>query len=500
MATTKPLAAIVRSSDGVAERQKAGTYHGDEEQVAEVERYVTNLPSKPPIVWMEPELDVSGGKPIDKRPALLAAIEGVEDGTYGGIVVAYLSRLTRSHSGRAIWDRVEAVGGHVHAARENLDTSTARGRFVRDLFLDLAVLEREEHSERFAERRKKTVEAGVWRVRQVPRGYAFAGPVNEAGKFKGEEARRLVPGPDVEDLRQAFRDHGRGVSIVAIADRLGMTPSGVRQMLKNRVYLGELRDGPNLKLNAHEALVTEAEFEAAQRSVPRAPRSMVDGPALLAGLVRCASCGHIMSRRATKQVIYGCAVHHSGGRCPKPASITTANLDAYVESVALPELDRLAVSASEGRGVQRAEDAVANAELELSALMKTITAAGLDAGDRDLAHELRVRKQAIEDARECLRLERQRQPVLPVAGMSGADVWEGLDATERNLLLRNLLAAVVVAPAGGRGRRVPIEDRVRVLAYGTDVKLPDQRPRAEKPLGIVPIPLPDVSTLGVLAA
>ena len=32
----KPLAGIVRSSDGVAERQRAGTYHGDEEQVTAV--------------------------------------------------------------------------------------------------------------------------------------------------------------------------------------------------------------------------------------------------------------------------------------------------------------------------------------------------------------------------------------------------------------------------------------------------------------------------------
>ena len=36
---TKPLAALVPSSDRVAEQQRDGTYHGDEDQIADVERY-----------------------------------------------------------------------------------------------------------------------------------------------------------------------------------------------------------------------------------------------------------------------------------------------------------------------------------------------------------------------------------------------------------------------------------------------------------------------------
>jgi hypothetical protein len=49
--------------------------------------------------------------------------------------------------------------------------------------------------------------------------------------------------------------------------------------------------------------------------------------------------------------------------------------------------------------------------------------------------------------------------------------------------------------AGGRGARVPIEDRVRVLAYGADVP----GGRGGDARGIVPIPLDDIDNERVLS-
>lgn len=109
------------------------SFHSDAEQVREVERYAA--PRGAEVVFMEPELSISGGKAIEDRPSLTAAVEGVESGLYTGIVVAYLSRLSRSRSGQAIWDRVEAAGGTIHCAKESLDTSTPNGGFIRDIHL-----------------------------------------------------------------------------------------------------------------------------------------------------------------------------------------------------------------------------------------------------------------------------------------------------------------------------------------------------------------------------
>src|SRR3954447_21713378 len=274
---TERWAGIVRVSH--VGTRGAESLHADQEQVQEIARYAAAHGAV--VEFMPPEMSVSGGKPINARPSLRAAIEGVERGDYSGIVVAYLSRLSRSRSGLEIWDRVERANGRVHCAHESLDTSTPNGRFIRDIHLANAVREREEHADRHAKRRQETVAAGIWRQHQTPRGYRFRGPADEDGRSRGK-ARRLVPGEDAEEVVRAFCDRRAGTSISALAERLGMTPGGVRAMLQNRVYLGELRDGDYINATAHPAIVDEETFAAVQTEATRPPRSM-NGTALLAG-------------------------------------------------------------------------------------------------------------------------------------------------------------------------------------------------------------------------
>src|SRR4029450_14116215 len=70
-----------------------------------------------------------------------------------------------------------------------------------------------------------------------------------------------------------------------------------RSLIKNPVYLGQARSGKVVKEGAHEALVTRAEFDAAQ-SVKKSLLAQRDGSlaakAMLGGLARCAGCGHTL--------------------------------------------------------------------------------------------------------------------------------------------------------------------------------------------------------------
>lgn len=481
------LAAVVRVSHVGA--RNGDSFHADEDQVNEVAGYADELDAR--AVFLPPELSISGGEEIDKRPSLKAAIEGCESGEFDGIIVANLRRLTRSRSGHVIWERVEAAGCRVYCARERLDTSTPHGRKLRDHEIADATCEREDFAVMHARRRAKTVEAGIWRQRQVPLGYRFAGPANESGRFKGL-ARKLVPDENTAPLVQAaFRDRGRGASISELARRLQMTPSGVRQLLKNRVYLGELHDGdapPNL--TAHDPIVDPMVFEAAQRSVTRPAREHGGAPALLAGLARCASCGHLLTRGGNRaHPAYTCPGAHSGAQCPQPVAVTVRLLDEHVERVAVAELHNLAVTVGEGNMTARAQQAVETAESELAAFLRHARAT-----DPGYGEAVQARRDEIAHARDDLRAELAKAAVVPDFS-TGADVWEDLDGHERNQLLRGLLAAVVVAPAG-RGRRVPIEDRTRVLRHGADVRLPERR--GGTAAGIVPLPLDDLDGPDVL--
>jgi DNA invertase Pin-like site-specific DNA recombinase len=478
----KLWAAIVRVSHMGERKAGSDDFHADREQMDLIGAWAKS--NGVPLEVMAPELGVSGGLPLERRPSLLRAVEGVERGEYAGIVVAYLSRLGRNVSEQLrVWDRVQAAGGEVVTVREGIDTTTASGRLHRNLLLSVDAHEREQHAERFAERRRAATEAGIWQRRQTPRGYR-----------KDRATRRLVPDRLASSVRDTARDFVAGTTISELARRLGMTPSGVRQMLRNRVYLGELRVGEHVNPNAHEAILEIETFEAVQAKLNSGVRPARNGgpPALLAGLVRCASCGHVMSRGNSNGVAaYTCHADHSGGGCPAPAAVMMGRLDGYVEPIALAELARLQITACEGDRVERARAKVTAAERELEVYLVAVNAA--EVGADAFAAGARERRAKLEGATGEMRTELARVPAMPKVG-TGAEVWDELDAHERNALLRSLLAAVVVRPTGRRV--VPVVDRVRVLAYGADLDLP--RKGGHEPGGIVPIPFEDLNGVGVL--
>jgi site-specific DNA recombinase len=456
-------------------------FHSPEEQAAEIEAWAKRHGHA--VDLLAPELDAKGSDA--SRPIFRQAIEGVKSGVYSGVVVAYLSRAGRDlRLMLDLWDEVEGAGGVVYFARENIDASTPSGRLQRNILASIAQHELEERREGFERARRGAVERGVWQRRQTPRGY-----------LRDRDTRRLVPDERADEVKKAARDFLAGARIVALGERLGMTPGGVRAMLRNRVYLGELRVGKHRNTDAHPQILDPETFEAVQNKLDsgsRPPRS--EAPlALLAGLVRCASCGHVMTRKQSKgAVAYGCPTHHSGERCPRPASIGCHRLDPHVEAIALAQLDVLRVAVAEGDGAVDAQRDLGEAEAELSGYLQAVEIAGI--GTPDAAAGMRSRRERVDAARERLRREMARIPYLPpVEG--GAETWAGLNAHSRNDLLRHLLAAVVVRPVGS-GARVAVADRVRVFRYGAELVLPNRRDGIAA--GIVPMPWPDADGIDVL--
>lgn len=479
---TKPLAGIVRVSHMGARKSGATDFHSETDQIAGLhiaaERHGTDLHILPS------ELDVSGGLELEQRPSLLKAVEGVERGDYSGIVFAYQSRIARNvEVEEEVWRRVEAAGGAIITAHDALDTSTADGRMVRRIRSAINTADRERHTERFDDLRRWATQAGIWQARQTPTGYQ-----------RDPETRGLVPDDRAGEVRRAFRDRAGGAAIVRLAEQLHMTSSGVRQLLQNRVYLGELKVGQYVNTAAHEPLVTVDEFEAAQISVPRPGRGATRTPALLSGLVRCEACGHVMSRGKTKVEVYSCHGRNSSGRCPAPAAVTLALLDDHVTEIALHELAGLTVKMADNNA--RLDDAraeVAAATRELTAYLDAVSAA--DVGAEAFAAGARQRRGRVDEAEATLRRLLALRPVVDIL-TEGLEAWEQMDDQRRNTVLRGLLEVVIVRRGGGRGSRTPLEDRVRVIAKGTSIALP--RKNGGDPLGIVRLPFPDADGDGVL--
>jgi len=87
-------------------------FHSVRDQTADIERAVRARGDT--VHLLPPELDVSEGLPLKRRPALHEAVVGVEEGRYGGLAVAYLSRMGRDlRVMLEAWERIERAGGRV---------------------------------------------------------------------------------------------------------------------------------------------------------------------------------------------------------------------------------------------------------------------------------------------------------------------------------------------------------------------------------------------------
>ena len=313
------------------------------------------------------ELDESGGR--EDRPILAEAVALIETGKADGLIVAYGSRLMRRRPRGPGPLRARGAVRRGHRPTPPRRPQHDGGPHGPRYYCAVSFRPRHRARDSFRRLKRESVARGVWKQRQCPRGYD-RGP-----------GRRLVPNADAPAVLDGFRRRVAGETVLSLAGRLGMTTSGVRQLLRNRVYLGELRDGDEVNPQAHAAIVPADLWRAAQAQRPRPPRRS-GGVALLAGLVRCASCGHGMTRSPSpKGDTYRCPTHHSGIRCPAPAGITVPRLEAHVEQVALAALAAVVAEGHvEHENLAELEAAVAAADDELREYVTVTSAVGLDAG------------------------------------------------------------------------------------------------------------------------
>ena len=182
----------------------------------------------------------------------------------------------------------------------------------------------------------------------------------------------------------------RGRSSPSYLDEQGVdTPSGnahwsktgVSGLVKNPVYLGQARSGSIVKEGAHEALVTRAEFDAAQ-SVTKSLLAAAGRVGRVArrcsaGSSRCAGCGahaedHGQHRPQARRALPDLLLHRplrDRASAPLAPSVRASLLDAYVEARgargAREEDGLLAEAVDASEALEDAARAVADAEHEL---------------------------------------------------------------------------------------------------------------------------------------
>jgi DNA invertase Pin-like site-specific DNA recombinase len=469
------------------------------------------------------DLDRSGGDM--SRPTFDRFLDKIRQGDADGIIVAKLDRFARSNKGalEAIED-IERHGGVLISVSEQIDPSTASGRFMRNILLATAQWERDRIGEQWLTAKTSAVDRGIHITRNVPPGYVRTPRSNDP-----KQDRRLKPHPrHSKTIRKAFEMAANGASDTAIADYLNRRnlptvkigkngenielptlwqSSRVPRLLANRAYLGEARSGQQVDPNvhAHPALTDEETWTLAQRrptGTPRLRRPNLDKetgarkvPSLLSGIVRCAGCGFAMKPQAagkTSPAIYRCVTTSVHGRCKSPSTISKTRLEAHVleEFVSAADAYFVGVKDSNGRdpewhALSRAAD---DAERSYrTALLNTELRDKI--GEEDHARRIMALHDAWQAELAKLEVTRTASSAMlalpaPPAGISLREFVANLRAKGANDELRGLLSegieAIFVRPAASKARNLPVADRVKIVFRGSEpLDLPKRGRRFE---------------------
>lgn len=399
------------------------------------------------LVEVLEELDVSGGKPLDQRKGLVAAVEAIEAGKADVLMVAYFDRLVRSLTVQAeVVDRVEAAGGRVLAADVGQVTNGSAAQWLSGTMLGMvAEYYRRSVAERTVAGVEEAVENGhipgrlIPSLRRAEDGSVELHPRNARHVAKGFRMRR--DGATVREVRAYLRRHG-----------IDRSHHAVSRLLQNRQAVGDLVFGEH-RISV-PATVDVDTFKAVQRtSVPRGRKSPSERLLARLGVLRCGSCGSRMVVSSQRQhgkryPLYRCP---TTGDCRRRMAIGAELVERIVVGKVREVLADVEGRASAEQGAREAEAALEYAQAQLDALIEL-----LDPLEPAAAKRLAAATTKRDAAQaEVDRLAGTRTSI----SVTAAADWDRLSLDARRALIRATVTRVVVAP--GRGA-----DRVTVELVG----------------------------------
>ncbi|MGB6057196.1 MAG: recombinase family protein [Microthrixaceae bacterium] len=279
----------------------------------------------------------------------------------------------------------------------------------------------------------------------------------------------LEPNDDADIVRRIFALRAEGLGFRAIEERTGIKYGTVRTITLNRVYCGYVRHRDEWYPGLHEPLVTEADFDAAQRAHTPGQRRSRD---LLSGRVRCGLCERVLGVEYNDrgQAIYRCK--HRGKGCDMPGRSAKGLHRAAVLGLDLLGQDhelQTAIRVELSRHLEPAEPANGRTVGALKAKRaKLLELYYDDKISPELFHEeerrLSTQLAELETAntehrrREAERSELGQRFEEVAEFLAAADihaVWDEATERERKTLIEDLVDAVYVYP-----------DHLRVVACG----------------------------------
>ena len=263
--------------------------------------------------WLIADVYVDGGYTGSniKRPGIQKLIS--ETDKFDLVLVYKLDRLSRSQRDTLYLIEEVFLPNKVDfiSMQESFDTSSPFGKAMIGLLAVFAQLEREQKKERTWMGRVARAKAGLYHGGgKIPIGYDYV------------EGHLVVNPYEAEQVQKIYDWYLAGASLKTIADRLqaaGYTNkyssynswTSIRNILENETYLGRLHFGDVLVEDAHEAIITQEQFDAAQtirlRRQEEFGANAFRSKHLLTGMIFCGHCGgRYYLRNTGKYSYYAC--------------------------------------------------------------------------------------------------------------------------------------------------------------------------------------------------
>ena len=365
---------IARQSSSRDERDPATQFH-HAEAYAERQGWT--------VVSRYVEESTSGGRQLEKRPGLLAALEDVRSKRATRVLAYHRDRFDRNLEVRkAFVAAVEEAGGEVWTPDGRMTFSTANEKLSNTLLGAMDENYREVIREKVINQKRARVEAGLPCTR-VP----FIGYVSPGGG-----SRLRVVEDDRPHVLRAFEMSADGKSSPEIVRYLrdqGYTAThrAVSHMLRNELYCGHIVWGELRHENAHDAIVSDRLFRRVQaRRKPVGRKSPSQRLLARLSVLRCGSCGAAM---VTDNKLYRC----SSRECESRAAVSASKIEALV-------LDRVAreVKGMKGSAGDVLTPALEEQERALAALDKLRRIATLTDDVEGFAEQYKEAKGRVERA------------------------------------------------------------------------------------------------------
>lgn len=420
------------------------------------------------------ELDASGGD--SRRPLWNKAIERVERGEARGLVVWNLSRFSRSTvDALTALERIENAGGVLYSASGDVGDSTPSGKLTRTVFLGLAQMERERARDGFAVSQRAAIERGVPVAAHTPLGYT-----------RDPDTRRYLIDPRwAPVIRGVFERRAQGWSFEKIAAWFveqggdpNISPHVLRQRVANKTYLGWARHGEKVNKNAHEPVVSQRLFDAAnaKKGRQRPHTGKLASQTLLGGVVRCNSCGYVLSIGGVRgKAMYACKRFS----CTARAAAKSADLDrevllrvwAYVAKEGTMVVSR----ATPRRDLDEMRKALEDAQYDRKLFIENRELRRLLSAE-EYAGELHSLNEAVQELQMAVAME-DDSPEIEINQSSLTEMWNAWTQESRREWLSNVLDKVVLSSA--KRRRIPVADRLHVTLRSITTTITVNQPEAQ---------------------